>query len=403
MEVFLSTIGAKARDWIYRKANIIKSTKGEALLHPKSWVPTVNTFSEVASYGFGIFVMLVVDFMHEFELGVWKAIFTHLICMLVAHGDDAVQALNDRYRQVPTFGQATIRQFKDNASAMKKLTARNFEDLSQEAGAAHIPPVEAIPEEPTVTIAVKETQTQGGDWLRKNQGDPAIKDFRPKLQEHLLGRLLHPTWSGNGQEFSPQQRNRLLIVNDRIYRHKVLRINYTSYDIHHEATDGHPFAYARIMVSFTATFSKIWTVFPQLPVGSSAGVFTAYGFLDPDEVIRGSHLIPAFAHGPTDPVTYTTLARKGDEFDDWRYHYVNFFVDRDMFMRYLGGGVGHYQVNVPDEDPEESAQQYDDDPENANAPNTPNSPPPADDTQNSDKDEDSEAEEEEEIEENSDG
>jgi hypothetical protein len=32
---------AKARDWIYRKANIIKSTKVEALLHPKSWVPTV--------------------------------------------------------------------------------------------------------------------------------------------------------------------------------------------------------------------------------------------------------------------------------------------------------------------------------------------------------------------------
>jgi hypothetical protein len=80
--------------------------------------------------------MLVVDFMHEFELGVWKAIFTHLIRMLVAHGDDAVQALNDRfvgyvcgqisidslcrYRQVPTFCQATIRQFKDNASAMKK-------------------------------------------------------------------------------------------------------------------------------------------------------------------------------------------------------------------------------------------------------------------------------------------
>ena len=28
--------------------------------------------------------MLVVDLMHEFELGVWKAIFTHLIQMLYA-------------------------------------------------------------------------------------------------------------------------------------------------------------------------------------------------------------------------------------------------------------------------------------------------------------------------------
>jgi hypothetical protein len=40
--------------------------------------------------------MLVVDFMHEFELGVWKAVFTHLIRILVAHGGDAVQSLNDR-------------------------------------------------------------------------------------------------------------------------------------------------------------------------------------------------------------------------------------------------------------------------------------------------------------------
>jgi len=28
--------------------------------------------------------MLVVDFMHEFELGIWKALFTHLIRILYA-------------------------------------------------------------------------------------------------------------------------------------------------------------------------------------------------------------------------------------------------------------------------------------------------------------------------------
>ena len=28
--------------------------------------------------------MLVVDLLHEFELGIWKAIFTHLICLLYA-------------------------------------------------------------------------------------------------------------------------------------------------------------------------------------------------------------------------------------------------------------------------------------------------------------------------------
>ena len=75
--------------------------------------------------------MLVVDFMHEFELGAWKALFKHLIRILFAHGGPAISALNERYRAVPTFGRSTIRQFTENASAMKKLAARNYEDLLQ--------------------------------------------------------------------------------------------------------------------------------------------------------------------------------------------------------------------------------------------------------------------------------
>ena len=39
--------------------------------------------------------------------------------------------LLDRYRHIPTFGRGTIRQFHENASAMKKLAARDFEDLLQ--------------------------------------------------------------------------------------------------------------------------------------------------------------------------------------------------------------------------------------------------------------------------------
>jgi hypothetical protein len=36
-----------------------------------------------------------------------------------------------RYRNVPTFGRGTIRRFHTNASAMKKLAGRDFEDLLQ--------------------------------------------------------------------------------------------------------------------------------------------------------------------------------------------------------------------------------------------------------------------------------
>ncbi|KAI0070617.1 hypothetical protein K474DRAFT_1566263, partial [Panus rudis PR-1116 ss-1] len=68
----------------------------------------------------------------------------------------------------------------------------------------------------------------------------------------------------------------------------------------------------------------------------------AFGFLDPDDVIHAAHVIPAFAHGRTDSLLAgMTVARPTGELDDWRYYYVNLFVDRDLYMRYRGGGVGH--------------------------------------------------------------
>ena len=36
-----------------------------------------------------------------------------------------------RFRQVPTYGLDTIRKFSNNVSAMKKLAARDFEDILQ--------------------------------------------------------------------------------------------------------------------------------------------------------------------------------------------------------------------------------------------------------------------------------
>lgn len=52
--------------------------------------------------------MLVPDFMHEFELGVWKSVFTHLIRMLVAQGGTAVQQLNTRYVPFIMIGKSLI-------------------------------------------------------------------------------------------------------------------------------------------------------------------------------------------------------------------------------------------------------------------------------------------------------
>ena len=50
--------------------------------------------------------------------------FSSYILILLAQFD-----FFSRYRQISTFGSNTIRRFSNNASKMKKLTARDFEDL----------------------------------------------------------------------------------------------------------------------------------------------------------------------------------------------------------------------------------------------------------------------------------
>ncbi len=61
-------------------------------------MPTENAFSEhLSQFLFQVFEILVVDQMHEFELGVWKALIIHLVCILNALGQSQVQEFNSRY------------------------------------------------------------------------------------------------------------------------------------------------------------------------------------------------------------------------------------------------------------------------------------------------------------------
>ena len=53
----------------------------------------------------------------------------------------------------------------------------------------------------------------------------------------------------------------------------------------------------------------------------------AFGFIDPAEVIRGIHLIPAFAYGKTDGLLGPSIARPLQDNDhDWQYFYVNMYL-----------------------------------------------------------------------------
>jgi hypothetical protein len=56
-----------------------------------------NAFStRLSKFGFNFYSMFVIDLLHEFELGVWKAVFTHLMRILYAAGGDCIQKLNER-------------------------------------------------------------------------------------------------------------------------------------------------------------------------------------------------------------------------------------------------------------------------------------------------------------------
>ncbi|KAF9032742.1 hypothetical protein BJ165DRAFT_1325835, partial [Panaeolus papilionaceus] len=76
----------KARALIYKKAKPITGSNVEALLKDFSGVPTINAFVDRLGSECDPSKMLVVDLLHEFELGVWKTLFTHLIRLLYAAG-----------------------------------------------------------------------------------------------------------------------------------------------------------------------------------------------------------------------------------------------------------------------------------------------------------------------------
>ncbi|KAI0070509.1 hypothetical protein K474DRAFT_1608582, partial [Panus rudis PR-1116 ss-1] len=202
------------------------------------------------------------------------------------------------------------------------------------------------------------------------------------VNNHLLHRLRKPGQADDGTEYTPQDRSEITIKNDRIYRQRTFRVNFTTYDVRRDqdsmnprrradimmlshdvdpatgtSFSGHPFTYARILDIFqvpviysqpgsspsTHTIPVLFVRRYELDTRYRAGFQqkrlprvkflpatdpTAFTFADPDEVIRGAHLIPAFAHGrTTDYLEHgESIARLDDCQDDWRFYYVNWCV-----------------------------------------------------------------------------
>jgi hypothetical protein len=238
------------------------------------------------------------------------------------------------------------------------------------------------------------------------------QNFYHDLTDHLLTRLSGKEYDDE-TESTEADRDTILIRGGRLYRHKTCRINFTTYDIRRSqdslnpstphrdimvhARDNpfnkgyHPFWYARVIGIFHANVrdnrdgsdwqsvhflwvrwfgrSEVINARVSQPVNQSqldwVGFITeaddteSFGFLDPADVIRSCHLIPAFKDGQTDDLLGPSIARIDPNMDrDWKYYYINRFistlfqshyilmlrlrfVDRDMLMMFMGGGVGH--------------------------------------------------------------
>ncbi|RXW11255.1 hypothetical protein EST38_g14600 [Candolleomyces aberdarensis] len=128
----------------------VDGNKVEALLKSQSLFPVNNAFLSSCFQPFIVSILpaLVVDILHEFEIGVWKRLYTHLIRLLVAFSQTSgimlTAELDYRYRSTPSFGRDAVRKFGVNASSMTRKAARDFEDLLQCA----IPAFECLIPEP---------------------------------------------------------------------------------------------------------------------------------------------------------------------------------------------------------------------------------------------------------------
>ncbi|KAJ3552779.1 hypothetical protein NM688_g3974 [Phlebia brevispora] len=597
---------ARARNLIFFKGLSTNSKRVEDILKPESLLPTRSAFSlRLAPFGINHYSLFKPDLMHEFELGVWKAIFAHILRLLQYYGGSSLTTLNERFRSVPTFGRGTIRRFGPNVSEMKQFAAHNYENVLQcivpclegllpaamerivfdmiwfllvwhalaklrlhteatvrifrgattqlgravrkfERACAPLDTQE-LPKETTARgkhmagkamtkekaksvgnqgtrvdgapgmqaapalakktkklnlrtfkwhdlphfpdqitlvgptdiystqtgesehkrvkgwyglvnknkhegqIATKQQRQKAlmeikkrdvvateareeaeraneadqekirysrfqfgttwtdvedeelgrtsfdahhhiGDSQRvhedifklsdTNSKDPALRNFVSDLKNHLLARILGNEFNGEEHDFTDEQRAQIRIVNNRIYRHQILQVNFTTYDMRRDQDTLNPRTHANFMVlnpgednldenktpSYTGPghiakevrrMEFLWVRWFGRDLKAPGGFATrrlhrlgfvdadelgAFGFLDPSLVIRGVHLIPAFHYGRTQDLLGPSILRREldkEDCEDWKYYYVDMFVDRDMVMRYLGGGIGH--------------------------------------------------------------
>ncbi|KAI0667339.1 hypothetical protein C8Q78DRAFT_994357 [Trametes maxima] len=120
----------KARKLIFEDGRSLASRRVKDLLDARSLNPIQPAFSvQLSPFGVNVYDLFAPDLMHEFELGVWKGTFTHLLRLVAAQGDDMLKEFNRRMCNMPTFGHDKIRKFWNDVAAQKNLAACDYEDF----------------------------------------------------------------------------------------------------------------------------------------------------------------------------------------------------------------------------------------------------------------------------------
>ncbi|KAH9017840.1 hypothetical protein EDB84DRAFT_1566683 [Lactarius hengduanensis] len=242
-----------------------------------------------------------------------------------------------------------------------------------------------------------------GEWLHENRGDPALRvslrTFGPCFTNVDKPRIRRLPYTGDEHDFTDLDRDTILIDHNRLYEHKTIWFRSTTYNVRRMEETANPRTHADIMVLSHEDRNDAKPAFPYwhaqivgiyhimvrqkgqggigltdpsrmdillvrwlgldsgdghsgwraqrmhsvgfLPDTDALG--PAFGFLDPSEVIRMVHLIPDFCSGrTTELLSRQSLAIQTHHPDgEYKQYYVAMFSDRDLFMRYRGGGVGH--------------------------------------------------------------
>jgi len=215
-----------------------------------------------------------------------------------------------------------------------------------------------------------------------------MQNFLPKLREHLLPRIQMAllqeaeslsdlssvrTESDTGPYHSPDGNacNFVLLKNDCIYHHKLIRFNFTTHDIQRgtdivnagtsrcnvmlladdvgSSSNLHRFLHARVLGAYHVNviytgpgmhdfearrFDFLWVRWFEVVNPGSSGWSTSkldsvrfppmkenysFGFVDPKDVLRGCHILPAFAKGKRqkDGIGISCCAKDGKDYNQY--------------------------------------------------------------------------------------